>query len=205
MKKILLLLLTAICITGCEYFSDSGSSKPKFAKFSKNTIKFRKNTIMLTKGYEKTSPEEFKARLDSLQDSPKFKKIALEELKKIENKNVDFQLFVDERNVENYVFIYACDYYQLDEHRAATVVEALSRQLKDEALSQDVRYKRIHGRFFFTPTSKIVKLKYLKGYKMEKKYQAEYIVASRSGGIGLLISNLENVDFENSIKRLASK
>lgn len=204
MKKILLLLLTVICITGCEYFSDGGA-KPKFAKFSKNTIKFRKNTIMLTKGYEKTSPEDFKVRLDSLQDSSKFKKIALEELKKIENKNVDFQLFVDERNVENYVFIYACDYYQLDEHRAATVVEALSRQLKDEAQSQDVRYKRIHGRFFFTPTSKIVKLKYLKGYKMEKKYQAEYIVASRSGGIGLLISNLENVDFENSIKRLASK
>ncbi|MBW1294000.1 hypothetical protein [Aquimarina litoralis] len=204
MKKILLLLLTAVILTGCDYFSD-GVQKPKFAKFSKNTIKFRKNTIMLTKGYEKTSPEQFKTRLDSLSDSPKFKKIALEELKKIENKNVDFQLFVDEKNVENYVFIYACDYYQLDEHRAATVVEALSRQLKDEAQSQDVRYKRIHGRFFFTPTSKIVKLKYLKGYKMEKKYQAEYIVASRSGGIGLLISNLENVDFENSIKRLASK
>ena len=77
------------------------------------------------------------------------------------NKKVDFQLFVDKRNVENYVFIYACDYYQLDEYRAATVVEALSRELKDEANNQEVRYKRIHGRFFFTPTSKIVKLKYL--------------------------------------------
>ncbi|WP_378180465.1 hypothetical protein [Aquimarina sp. SS2-1] len=204
MKKILL-LLTVILLSGCQYFTTEGKQKSKFSSFSKNTIEFRKNTIMLTKGYEKTSPEEFKVRLDSLTDSPKFKKIALEELKKIEDKNVDFQLFVDERNVENYVFIYATDYYQLDEHRAATVVEALSRQLKDEALSQEVRYKRIHGRFFFTPTSKIVKLKYLKGYKMEKKYQAEYIVASRTGGIGLLISNLENVDFENSIKRLAAK
>ncbi|SEK74009.1 hypothetical protein SAMN04487910_0992 [Aquimarina amphilecti] len=203
MKKILL-LLTVILLTGCQYF-EGGKQKTKFSSFSKNTIEFRKNTIMLTKGYEKTSPGQFKTRLDSLKDSPKFKKIALEELKKIEDKNVDFQLFVDEKNVENYVFIYACDYFQLDEHRAATVVEALSRQLKDEALSQEVRYKRIHGRFFFTPTSKIVKLKYLKGYKLEKKYQAEYIVASRSGGIGLLISNLENVDFENSIKRLASK
>jgi len=203
MKKILL-LLTVVLLTGCQYFQE-GKRKTTLTNFSKNTIEFRKNTIMLTKGYEKTSPEEFKARLDSLKDSPKFKNIALEELKKIENKNVDFQLFVDERNVENYVFIYACDFYQLDEHRAATVVEALSRQLKDEASTQEVRYKRIHGRFFFTPTSKIVKLKYLKGYKLEKKYQAEYIVASRSGGIGLLISNLENVDFESSIKRLASK
>ncbi|WP_299213182.1 hypothetical protein [uncultured Aquimarina sp.] len=204
MKKILL-LLTVILLTGCQYFTD-GKQKSKFTNFSKkNTIEFRKNTIMLTKGYEKTSPEQFKVRLDSLTDSPKFKKIALEELKKIEDKNVDFQLFVDEKNVENYVFIYACDFYQLDEHRAATVVEALSRQLKDEANVQEVRYKRIHGRFFFTPTSKIVKLKYLKGYKMEKKYQAEYIVASKTGGIGLLISNLENVDFENSIKRLAVK
>ncbi|WP_299433871.1 hypothetical protein [uncultured Aquimarina sp.] len=204
MKKILL-LLTVILLTGCQYFQD-GNQKSKFTNFSKkNTIEFRQNTIMLTDGYEKTSPEQFKVRLDSLSDSPKFKNIALEELKKIEDKNVDFQLFVDESNVENYVFIYACDFYQLDEHRAATVVEALSRQLKDEANVQEVRYKRIHGRFFFTPTSKIVKLKYLKGYKLEKKYQAEYIVASRSGGIGLLISNLENVDFENSIKRLAVK
>lgn len=204
MKKVLL-LLTVILMTGCQYFTVE-KKKTKFTnKFSKNTIEFRRNTIMLTKGYEKTSPEEFKVRIDSLTDSPKFKKIALEELKKIEDKKVDFQLFVDEKNVENYVFIYACDFYQLDEHRAATVVEALSRQLKDEALSQEVRYKRIHGRFFFTPTSKIVKLKYLKGYKYEKKYQAEYIVASKTGGIGLLISNLENVDFENSIKRLASK
>jgi len=191
MKKILL-LLTVILLTGCEYFTDGKQQSSRFKSFSKNTIKFRKNTIMLTKGYEKTSPEEFKSRLDSLKESPKFKNIALEELKKIESKNVDFQLFVDKRNVENYVFIYACDYFQLDEHRAATVVEALSRELKNEAHTQDVRYKRIHGRFFFTPTSKIVKLKYLKGYKLEKKYQAEYIVASRTGGIGLLISNLEN-------------
>ena len=203
MKQILL-LFAVLLATGCQYFPQD-RQKTTFTSFSKSTIEFRKNTIMLTSGYEKTSPEKFKTRLDSLSNSPKFKNIALEELKKIEDKNVDFQLFVDKKNVENYVFIYACDYFQLDEHRAATVVESLSKQLKDEANSQEVRYKRIHGRFFFTPTSKIVKLKYLKGYKLEKKYQAEYIVASKSGGIGLLISNLENVDFENSIKRLASK
>ena len=73
-------------------------------------------------------------------------------------------------------------------------------------ISRRLKYKRIHGRFFFTPTSKVVKLKYLKAYKKEKKFQTEYIVASKdAGGIGLLISNLENIDFESSIKRLALK
>ncbi len=200
MKKILLLLIV-ILIVGCEFLP----KESRFYKFSKNTIEFRNNTIVLTSGYSKTSPEEFKNRLDSLENKPKFKKVALHELKKIENKKVDFELFVDENNVENYVFIYTCDFYQFDEHRAARVVAALNDQLQDESNVQEVKYKRIHGRFFFTPTSKVVKLKYLKAYKKDRKFQTEYIVASKSGGIGLLISNLEDIDFESSIKRLASK
>ncbi|KAA1242856.1 hypothetical protein [Aquimarina sp. RZ0] len=204
MKKKLLLILCAILIIGCEYIPGE-KKKSTFSAFTKNTIEFRENTIMLTSSYVKTSPDEFKSRLDSLNNKSLFKKIALEELKKIEDKNVDFQLFVENRNVENYVFVYACDYYQLDEHRAATVVEALSNQLKDESSKQKVKYHRIHGRFFFTPNSKIVKLKYMKAFKKDKKFQAEYIVASKSGGIGLLVSNVENIDFERSIKRLAVK
>jgi hypothetical protein len=200
MKKILLLLIV-ILIVGCELLP----KESKFSRFSKNTIEFKNNTIVLTSDYSKTSPEEFKNRLDSLENKPKFKKVALQELKKIEDKKVDFELFVDENNVENYVFIYICDFYQFDEHRAARVVAALNDQLQDESNIQEVKYKRIHGRFFFTPTSKVVKLKYLKAYKKERKFQTEYIVASKSGGIGLLISNLEDIDFESSIKRFASK
>ncbi|WP_024769644.1 hypothetical protein [Aquimarina macrocephali] len=203
MKKILLLLIV-ILIVGCEFLPKE-SKFSNFSKFSKNTIEFRNNTIVLTSGYSKTSPEEFKNRLDSLENKPKFKKVALHELKKIEDKKVDFELFVDENNVENYVFIYTCDFYQFDEHRAARVVAALNDQLQDESNVQEVKYKRIHGRFFFTPTSKVVKLKYLKAYKKDRKFQTEYIVASKSGGIGLLISNLEDIDFESSIKRFASK
>ncbi|PKV49005.1 hypothetical protein ATE84_1021 [Aquimarina sp. MAR_2010_214] len=200
MKKILLLLIV-ILVVGCEFLP----KESKFSKFSKNTIEFKNNTIVLTSGYSKITPEKFRNRLDSLENKPKFKKVALHELKKIEDKKVDFELFVDENNVENYVFIYTCDFYQFDEHRAARVVAALNDQLQDESNVQEVKYKRIHGRFFFTPTSKVVKLKYLKAYKKEKKFQTEYIVASKSGGIGLLISNLEDIDFESSIKRLASK
>ncbi|WP_103863856.1 hypothetical protein [Aquimarina sp. I32.4] len=200
MKKILLALVTVL-IVGCEFLP----KESKFSKFSKNTIEFRNNTVVLTSSYAKSSPEEFRARLDSLTDKPKFKKVALDELKKIEDKKVDFELFVDENTVENYVFVYVCDFYQFDEHRAAKVVEAMNNQLKDESNIQKVRYKRIHGRFFFTPTSKVVKLKYLKAFEKEKKFQTEYIVASKSGGIGLSISNLEDIDFENSIKQLAVK
>jgi len=204
MKKILL-LLSAILFIGCEYLHFE-EKKYSTSNFSKNTFEFRENIITLTSGYIKVSPEEFKVRFDSLKTgSPKLKKAALQELKKIQKKKVDFQLFIHKDNVENYVFIYACDFFQLDENRAATVVTALSKQLKIESTRQDVRYKRIHGRFFFTPTSKVIKLKYLKAHKRDKKFQAEYIVASKSGGIGLLVSNLENVDFENSIKRLASR
>ncbi len=202
MKKLLLLSL-AIILTSCDYFSVE-KKKPKFANFKKNKIEFNENTIILTHAYRNTTPDEFRGLLDSLGSKPKFKKVALQELEKIEKKKVDFKLFVDERNIENYIFAYACDFYQLDEHRAATVVDALSKEVKKESNKQDVQYQRIHGRFFFTPTSKIVKLKYLKSYKENRKYQAEYIVASKSGGgMGLLISNLENIDFERSIKRLA--
>ena len=200
MKKLLLLSIV-ILVVGCDF----SSKKTGKTLFSKNTLEFKNNTIVLTSDYQKMAPEDFKTRLDSIQDESKFKKIALEELKKIQDKNVDFGLFVDNKNIENYVFIYTCDYYQFDEHRAARVVQALSDQKKDEANTQEVRYKRIHGRYFFTPTSKVVKLKYLKAYKKERKFQTEYIVSSKSGGIGLLISNLEDIDFEGSIKRLAVK
>ncbi|GAA4110387.1 hypothetical protein GCM10022393_07410 [Aquimarina addita] len=204
MKKILL-LLSVILLTGCEYISSEKKASSE-VNYKKNTFEFKENTITLTNGYIKMSPEEFTSRLDSLKTgSPKLKKVAIEELEKIQAKKVDFELFVHEKNIENYVFIYACDYFQLDEDRAANVVTALSNQLKMESTKQKVRYKRIHGRFFFTPTSKVVKLKYLKAFEKEKKFQTEYIVASKSGGIGLLISNLENVDFESSIKRLAAK
>ncbi len=200
MKKILLLSV-AILLVGCD-FSSKKSGK---SRFSKNTIEFKNNTIVLNSTYEKMTPDVFKTRLASVNEESKFKKIALDELKKVQNKNVDYELFVDTKNIENYVFIYTCDYYQFDEHRAARVVQTLSDQKKDEANSQEVRYKRIHGRYFFTPTSKVVKLKYLKAYKKERKFQTEYIVSSKSGGIGLLISNLNDIDFESSIKRFASK
>ncbi len=200
MKKFLL-LFTAVLLVGCNL----PIKKEGFKKFSKNKIEFKNNTLVLTSDYVKVSPEEFKTRIDSLKDKPKFQKVAIQELKKIQDKKVDFELFVDDTNVENYVFIYTCDFYQFDEHRAARVVQALSDQVKDESNIQEVRYKRIHGRFFFTPTSKVVKLKYLKAYKKDRKFQTEYIVASKSGGIGLLISNLEDIDFESSIKRLAVK
>ncbi|MCK8523171.1 hypothetical protein M0D21_16450 [Aquimarina sp. D1M17] len=201
MKKFLL-LLTSILLVSCQMFEPK---KEGFAKFSKNKIEFKNNTIVLTSDYVKSTPEEFKSKIDLLEGTPKFKNVALAELKKIENKKVDFEIFVDETNIENYVFIYTCDFYQFDEHRAARVVQALSDQLKNEANKQEVKFKRIHGRYFFTPTSKVVKLKYLKAYKKDKKFQTEYIVASKSGGIGLSISNTEDIDFENSVKHLASK
>ena len=201
MKKFLL-LLTSILLVSCQMFEPK---KEGFAKFSKNKIEFKNNTIVLTSDYVKSNPEDFKAKIEMIEGKPKFQNVALAELKKIQDKKVDFEIFVDENNVENYVFIYNCDYYKFDEHRAARVVQALSEQIKDEANSQDVRYKRIHGRYFFTPTSKVVKLKYLKAYKKEKKFQTEYIVASKTGGVGISISNLEDIDFESSVKRLASK
>ncbi|SHI91030.1 hypothetical protein [Aquimarina spongiae] len=201
MKKFLL-LLTSILLVSCQMFEPK---KEGFAKFSKNKIEFKNNTIVLTSDYVKSDPENFKAKIEMIEGKPKFQNVALAELKKIQDKKVDFEIFVDENNVENYVFIYNCDYYKFDEHRAARVVQALSEQIKDEANSQDVRYKRIHGRYFFTPTSKVVKLKYLKAYKKEKKFQTEYIVASKTGGVGISISNLEDIDFESSVKRLASK
>jgi len=200
MKK-LLLLLTAILLVGCNM----PIKKEGFKKFSKNKIEFQNNTLVLTSDYVKITPVEFETRLAALEGKPKFQKMALQELKKIQDKKVDYELFIDDKNVENYVFIYTCDFYQFDEHRAARVVQELSDQVKDESTTQDVRYKRIHGRFFFTPTSKVVKLKYLKAYKKDRKFQTEYIVASKSGGIGLLISNLKDIDFESSIKRLAVK
>ena len=199
MRKILLLSI-AVLLVSCS----QGPNISKPFKYSKNTIKFQNNTITLTSSYVKTSRDEFVTELDSLDETSKFKKIALDELKKVESKNVDYEIFVDENNIENYVFIYVCDFYLLSEHRAAKVVSAMSRQLERESSRQDVRYKRIHGRFFFTPDSKVVKLKYLKAYKSQRKFQTEYIVASKKGGIGLLISNLNDIDFESSIKRLAS-
>lgn len=202
MKKFLLLMITTLLLVGCELISEK---KNGFSKFSKNKIEFKNNTIVLTSDYVKATPEEFRTRIDSLKNKPKFKTVALQELKKVEDKKVDFELFVDDTNVENYVFIYTCDFYQFDEHRAARVVQTLSDQLQDEANIQEVKYKRIHGRFFFTPTSKVVKLKYLKAYKKDRKFQTEYIISSKSGGIGLLISNLEDIDFEGSVKKLASK
>ncbi len=204
MKKLLLLCIV-ILATGCEYLSNGVAENSKFPKFKKNTIEFKNNTILLTSGYTKTTSEEFKKRVNLLEDKAKFKTVALQELEKIESKKVDYEIFVHEDNVENYIFVYACDFYKLDEHRAARVVASLNDQLKDESNDQKVKYKRIHGRYFFTPTSKVVKLKYLKAYKTKKKFQTEYIVASKNGGIGLSISNVEDVDFENSIKKLAVK
>ena len=63
--------------------------------FNKNTTAEKEKAFQILKEYRKIYPLSLSNKL--------FEK-AIEELKKIENKNVDFQLFVDERNVENYVF-----------------------------------------------------------------------------------------------------
>jgi len=204
MKK-LLLLSFIVLTTSCDYITNGGSSKTTFNKFRKNTIEFKNNTILLTSGYTKTSTEDFIKRIDELESKSVFRKLALKELEKIQQKKVDYEIFTDENNVENYIFVYATDYYKLDEHRAARVVDNLNDKRKTESTKQAVKYKRIHGRYFFTADSKVVKLKYLKAFKSERKFQTEYIVASKNGGIALSISNTKDIDFENSIKRLAVK
>jgi len=204
MKK-LLLLSFIVLTTSCDYITNGGSSKTTFNKFRKNTIEFKNNTILLTSGYTKTSTDDFIKKFEELGGKSVFKDLALKELKKIQDKKVDYEIFTDEKNIKNYVFVYATDYYKLDEHRAAKVVDNLNDQRKKESTKQHVKYKRIHGRYFFTPDSKVVKLKYLKASKGERKFQTEYIVASKNGGIALSISNTKDIDFENSIKRLAVK
>lgn len=202
MKKLLLLIVATLALTSCEFLP---KGKTGFTNYSKHVIEFRDNKIVLSDEYTKTTPEEFTQRLDSLNDELKFKKLALAELERVQAKKVDFELFVDDTNVENYVFIYTRDFVQFDEHSAAKYVSKLNGQFLDEANKQEIKYKRIHGRYFFTPNSKIVKLKYLKAHKKERKFEAEYIVSLKTGGIGLHVSNVDNVDFEKSIKRLASK
>ena len=73
--------------------------KSNFSSFSKNTIEFKQNTIILTSGYSKIKPEEFADKINGLSDASKFKKIALHELKKIRDKKVDFEIFADERKM----------------------------------------------------------------------------------------------------------
>ncbi|MDY8137137.1 hypothetical protein [Aquimarina sp. 2201CG5-10] len=201
MRKFLLLFIVVL-LTGCE-LPTNGIIKR--SSFSENTIAFKDSIIELTDGYAKMAPDEFLTRLDSLKDKPMFKKVTLRELEKVKSKNVEFEIFVEDENIENYVLVYARDYVQFDEFSAQRYVARLNDRLKDESNVQEVRYKRIHGRYFYTPKSKIVKLKYLKALKKERKFQTEYIVSSQSGGMGLLVSNLDDVDFEDRIKKSTVK
>lgn len=207
MRKFLL-FLTSLLVIGCEVpqegFWNQGFLKKTvevFEEVSDNTIEFKENIIVLSDGYAQTTPEEFKVRLDSVTSNKKAKKLALKELEKFQKMKTEFQIYADTENIGNYVFVYARNYIQFDEHTAAKHVSRMNNALKDESNKLEVRYKRIHGRYFYTPVSKIVKLKYIK----DKKFQTEYIVASQRGGLGLLVSNFQDVDFEESIKSLALK
>lgn len=199
MKK-MLLLLSVIVLTGCDLFKNSPATAGLFRTPAENIIKFRDNTIKLPKGYVKISKEQFRISLDTLKNRPATRSFALNELAKIEDKKTDFQIFAQTSNIENYVFVYACDFFKFDEQRAAQHVDVLNKQRKAESKKEKIRYQRIHGRYFYTAQSKIVKLKYVRAFKEEKQFQTEYIVASKTGGIALLISNIENVDFEDSVK-----
>lgn len=205
MKKTLLLFVVTSILLSCNDikrlvgFSDNATIIFK-APEKKNIIQFRDNTIKLPKGYLKIQVAAFKKTLDTLQNKPKTKQFALSELEKIEKKKIDFEIFVDEKNIENYVFVYACDFFQFDEQRAAEHVSGLSDQYKAASKREKIYYRRIQGRYFYTPKSKVVKLKFMRAFKKERRYQTEYIVASKHGGIGLSVSNTENIDFEDSIK-----
>ena len=205
MKRMLLLLMV-IVMTGCELFEKNSATTGLFRTPAENIIKFRENTIKLPKGYVKISKDQFRIALDTLKNKPVIRNFAISELSKIEEKKTDFEIFIQTSNVENYVFVYACDFFKFDEERAAQHVDVLSKKRKAESKKDKIRYHRIHGRYFYTAKSKIVKLKYVRAFKKEKQFQTEYIVASKTGGIGLLVSNIENIDFEESVKNsLASK
>lgn len=200
MKRILPFLIFVFFIS-CNEINKTNILKSEYTGYSKHTIDFRDNTIVLTEGYHKVSTEEFVKRLKQLKGKPKFKKIALEQLRKLKKKADDYQLFVDRNNVENYVFVYACNYILFDENSAAKHVSKLSHKIKDESYKQEIRYKRLQGRYFYTTDSKIVKLKYLRSDKKDTKFETEYVIASKSGGIGMIVSNTKNIDFEDSVKR----
>ena len=107
---------------------------------------------------------------------------------------------MDRGNVANHVFVYSTNFVVFDDYLAAKYVAKLNNELKDESLKQEVRYKRIHGRYFFTNEAKVVKLKYVKAHKKERRFQTEYTVASKSGGMALLVSNVDGIDFEENLK-----
>lgn len=204
MKKILLLVTAAVLLSSCEipgFGSPAKTSETQISKSKNNKIVFKNNKIVLSHNYELVSVEEFKNRLNTLDQDSKFKTIAFDQLAEIEAKQTDFEIFVDRGNVANHVFVYSTNFVVFDDYLAAKYVAKLNNELKDESLKQEVRYKRIHGRYFFTNEAKVVKLKYVKAHKKERRFQTEYTVASKSGGMALLVSNVDGIDFEENLKR----
>ena len=208
--RYLLMLSISLILAACDQINFKKLSfedlfkkdipKVEYVEYSKNTIQFKDNVIVLSHEYFQNSTEQFKSRLDSLDRKSRIKRMAYRDLKRIENLKKEYQIFVDKNNVGNYVFIYARNYTVFNEHSAANHVARLGKAIKKESNLQAIRYKRIHGRYFYTENAKIVKLKYLK----DKMFQTEYIVSSKNGGgVGLLVSNIRNIDFEESIKTLA--
>ncbi|RZS99165.1 hypothetical protein [Aquimarina brevivitae] len=204
MKKILLLLTAAALLSSCEipgFGEKSSTTSAEISKSKNNKIVFKNNKIVLSSNYELVSVEEFKNRLNALPKDSKFRGIALDQLQEIEAKETEFEVFADKNNVANHVFVYATNFIVFDDYLAAKYVAKLNNELKDESNKQEVRYKRIHGRYFFTNEAKVVKLKYVKAHKKERRFQTEYTVASKTGGMALLVSNVNGVDFEENLKR----
>ncbi|MFC5048118.1 hypothetical protein ACFSTE_01725 [Aquimarina hainanensis] len=204
MKKLLPLLFLSLCVS-CDIPTDGMSQNGRKSAPTKTKIDFQGNTIVLPQGYLLISAEEFENRIESIADSSKFKKMAKQELEKVKNRKVEYQLFIDPNNSKNFVFVYTRNYVEFDEFIAQKYVSNLNKELKRESNKQRIKYRRIHGRYFFTNTSKIVKLKYIKAVKQEQKFQTEYLISSQSGGMGLLVSNTQNIDFETSVKGLAMR
>ncbi|MEC3906149.1 hypothetical protein VOI54_03910 [Tamlana sp. 2201CG12-4] len=193
MKNILLIF---ILITFISCKSDKKEIAPEFKDSNLQLVEFLEKKIYLPKGFKKSSIEMF---AELIENSPNKNELTEYELRKLENfkkMGESIEIFIQEDNYRNNISFQLGDYVQLTKEAVEVYVDLLENHLFVESESFGVERKRLESKFLSYGNSKVVKVKYLQTFGVEKIYLTQYLVTYKLKTFGIIISSETDNDYQ---------
>lgn len=165
-------------------------------------IAFLNRSIPVPAHYVSTSFEDLGEKLAGIDENPEMKFIRQQQLNQLRYHGANITLFTDPENPRNGFWIQGGEYVQIDKNLAAEYVGLLDQSIKRQSEITGYPYERTEQNLVQTSGISMIKVKYVLQYENGKQYNTQYLITTDRQTFAIIVSNDEDVDFEDIVKQI---
>lgn len=196
------LYLILILLFACD--STKKELPSEFANTELQLIGFLEKKIYLPKNYRKITFEEYSEVLNQMPDKDVSLQLQYENFNNLKNKGAKFEIFVDERNIQNYISFMLGEYIVLDKSNVNLYVNMLEEQVFSKLADYGIEYTRLENKFISLKNTKAIKVKYEEELNGIKSYITQYIITYKFQTFSINVTNEKGNDYQFILKNFSS-